>query len=288
MLHLLIFSVLLVAFSANAEAPWGGISTKSLIEIKSASGYLPAVVQINVNVRALPDKKAKKLGLLEGGKSIRAELLTGSEWARIEFKGFEAYVHQSALIVQSYKADINYSIKSNNSTVISMSGWHYSYLPGSYFLNYQSSLHGQASFGPISGSGLASIKSHFYKLRYVKRDIYLATSHESGNRTYYTAYLVIPTKKSLRVFQLPTFTKHDHNSLSIDGDILFFKGLAYNSCCEREQFDLTFNLSDFTYKYINYTVNSSDSVEVNSLEVDSTESRELELYFKTLPLRRNI
>ncbi|TMP42355.1 hypothetical protein CWB96_21500 [Pseudoalteromonas citrea] len=283
MLHLLICSVLLVALSANAEAPWGEISTKSLIEIKSASGYLPAIVQINVNVRASPDRKAKKLGILEGGKSIRAEFLTGSEWARIEFKGFEAYVHQSALIAQSYKADINYSIKSNNSTVISMSGWHYSYLPGSYFLTYQSSLHGQASFGPISGSGLASIKSHFYKLHYVKRDVYLATSHESGNRTYYTPYLVIPTKKSLWVFQLPAFTKHDHNSLSVDGDTLIFKGQVYNSCCEYEQFDLAFNLSDFTYKYFKYAVNSSDS-----LDVDSAASRELELTFKNLPLRKNM
>jgi hypothetical protein len=270
---------ILIITPSYLQASWNELKTNVLIEIKEASGSLPAIVQSNVNVRAIPSKDGKKLGLLEGGKSIRAEFLTDSDWARIQFKGINAYIHQSALIKQIYKADINYALNSTNSTVFSMSGWHYSYLPGSYFLNYQSSQYGHASFGPINGSGYTSIGSYLYKLDYEKRDMYIATGHASGNRTYYTPYLAIPTETELRVFILPTFSSNDSNSLSIKGNTLIYEGKSFSSCCDYETFKLTFNLDDLSYK------GSESYYDRNSqAENPLLESRELKLVVKTISL----
>ncbi|TMO28059.1 MULTISPECIES: SH3 domain-containing protein [Pseudoalteromonas] len=269
----------LTFLSPSTNASWDDLKSNALIEIKEASGFLPAIVQSNVNIRSKPSKEGKKLGLLQGGRSIRAEFLIDSDWARIQFNGDRAYVHQSALIKQLYKADIGYSMNSNNSTVFSMSGWHYSYLPGSYFLNYQSSLHGQASYGPINGSGYASIGSHLYKVDYAKRDIYLATGHESGNRTYYTPYLAIPTKTELQVFVLPTFTSSDSNSLLVDGDTLIYEGKSYSSCCDYESFKLRFNLEDLSYEGTQLYYDSDSQMDTAPLE-----KRTLSLVVKKIPL----
>lgn len=266
-------------FSPSINASWDDLKSNALIEIKEASGFLPAIVQSNVNIRSKPSKDGNKLGLLQGGRSIRAEFLIDSDWARIQLNGDSAYVHQSALIKQLYKADIGYSMNSNNSTVFSMSGWHYSYLPGSYFLNYQSSLHGQASYGPINGSGYASIGSHLYKVDYAKRDIYLATEHESGNRTYYTLYLAIPTETELQVFVLPTFTSNDSNTLLVEGNTLIYEGKSFSSCCDYEQFKLKLNLEDLTYEGTEFYYDRDSQIEDPQLEM-----RELNLVVKTVPL----
>lgn len=266
-------------FTPSIHASWDDLKSNALIEIKEASGFLPAIVQSNVNIRSKPSKDGKKLGLLHGGKSIRAEFLIDSDWARIQLNGDSAYVHQSALIKQLYKADIGYSIHSKNSTVFSMSGWHYSYLPGSYFLNYQSSLHGQASYGPINGSGYTSIGSHLYKIDYAKRDIYLATGHDSGNRTYYTPYLAIPTESELLVFVLPTFTSNDSNSLVIEDDTLIYEGKSFSSCCDYEKFKLRFNLNNLSYEGKEFYYDHDSQLENSQLE-----NRELNLVVKKVPL----
>ncbi|MDA7551581.1 hypothetical protein N8760_07185 [Rhodobacteraceae bacterium] len=247
----------LLFFASNAFAYESSLKDRidydSLIEIKGASGFLPAIVRSNVNIRSKPSIDGKKLGLMPGGNSIRAKFLVDSEWAQIEFNGAEAFIHQSALIKQLYKADINYSAE--NSTVFSMSGWHDYLLTGNYFLNYQSSLHGQASFGPLKNNSPArNIANELYKLDYPKKDIYLATSHSQGNRTYTHLYLAIPRIHDLLVFRLPSFSQSPLNSLSLVGDILVYKGGDWANPVE--QFVLEFNLSDLTYEgtawHLNY------------------------------------
>ncbi|MBU2880467.1 SH3 domain-containing protein [Psychrosphaera sp. B3R10] len=281
-------SLLLFSFAPNTVASWEDLKSDALIEIKEASGFLPAIVQSNVNIRSKPSTDGKKLGLLQGGKSIRAEFLTDSDWARINFRGDgsyasqDAYVHKSALIKQVYKADINYEMNSNNSTVFAMSGWHYSYLPGSYFLSYQSNKYGIATFGPIDGSGYAAIGSYLYKVDYDKRDVYLATGHDSGNRTYYTPYLAFPTEKELVVYQLPTFTSNDSNSLSIDGDTLIYEGKSYSSCCDYEKFELRFNLADLSYEGSEYYYDRDSENENPPLE-----RGKLQLYLKKIPMEKS-
>lgn len=270
-------------FSPSINASWDALKSNALIEIKEASGFLPAIVQSNVNIRSKPAQTGKKLGLLQGGKSIRAEFLTDSDWARIQFNGDEAYVHQSALIKQLYKADIGYSMNGNNSTVFSMSGWHYSYLPGSYFLNYQSNIYGQASYGPIAGNGFASIGSHLYKVDYAKRDIYLATGHDSGNRTYYTPYLAIPTETELQVFILPTFTSNDSNSLFLEDNNLIYEGKSFSSCCDYEQFELRLNLEDLSYEGAEFYYDSNSQIDNPPLE-----KRELSVIVKKIPLTKSL
>lgn len=273
------FTSALSFFSPDSCATWEDLRSDSLIEIKEASGFLPAIVRLNANVRARPSTDANKLGLLQGGKSIRAEFLTDSNWARIQMNGRDAYVHQSSLIKHSYKADISYSMKSNNSTVFAMSGWHYSYLPGSYFLTYQSNLYGHASYGPIQGDGNASIGSFLYKVEYDKRDIYLATGHASGNRTYYTPYLAIPTKTALQIIVLPTFTSNDENSLVIDGDTLLYEGKSFSNCCDYENFELKLNLDDLSYKGSEFFYDLQDQSKTPALK-----HRELQLQVKRIPL----
>ena len=86
----------------------------------------------------------------------------------------------------------------------------------------------------------------------LRRDVHLATGFDSGNRTYYTPYLAFPTEKELVVYQLPTFTPNDSNSLSIDGDTLIYKGKSFSSCCDYEKFELRFNLADLSYEGTEY------------------------------------
>lgn len=279
---LAIFIGLMIAnnfFASHALSSWQEIVSDVLIEINAAEGFLPAIVQSNVNVRSKPSKNAQKVGLLQGGQSIRAEFLIDSEWARIQWKEDIAYVHRSALIKQLYKADINYSMGSDNSSVFSMSGWHFSYLPGSYYLHYQSNLYGSASYGPIDGSGYASIESHLYKIDYSKRDIYLATGHDSGNRTYYTPYLAIPTETELQVFRLPTFTSNDSNSLTVEGDTLIYKGKSFSSCCDYEQFELSINLDTLSIEGTKLYYDRDSQIENPKLE-----KRKLNLKVKKIPL----
>jgi len=236
--------LLLNAISAHSEQMH---NLDVLIEVKEASGFLPAIVQQNVNVRISPNKKSKKIGLIRGGVTIRAEFLLGSEWAKVSFNSEDAFIHKSALIKQQYKADMNYSIKNKESSVFSMSGWHYSHLPGSYFLNYQSNKYGQASFGPIGGSSYESIHTKLFKIKSSDSNAYLATTHVSGNRTYYTSYLAIPEKEQLIVVQLPTHTSTDEMNYNVKDNHVIFTGKAFSSCCEYRYFELMINLKDLTY-----------------------------------------
>jgi hypothetical protein len=277
--HLIV--MLLLFFPSSSSASWENIKSSVLIEIKEASGYLPAIVRSNVNIRSKPSKSASKLGLLHGGTAIRAEFLTNSDWAKVLVNGEDAYIHKSALIKHVYKADIKYHQDDSNSTVFSMSGWHYSQLPGSYFLTYHSNLFGHATFGPIRGDGYGSIKSHLYKLDYDKRDIYLATGHGSGTRSYYTPYLAIPKKSDLLVFVLPYFTSNESNKLSIKGDTLIYEGKSFYNCCEFEQFSLKFDLKNLSYSGETFHYKNRGS------ETDSAlvkEIKVLNLTSKILPL----
>ncbi|WP_152960574.1 SH3 domain-containing protein [Pseudoalteromonas porphyrae] len=68
-----------------------------LTEIQSASGYLPAIVQQNVNVRTSPNRSSNKLGLLAGGTTVQAEFSLDSDWAKVYFDNQNAYIYPSHL-----------------------------------------------------------------------------------------------------------------------------------------------------------------------------------------------
>ncbi|WP_157756405.1 MULTISPECIES: SH3 domain-containing protein [Pseudoalteromonas] len=235
-----------------------------LTEIQSASGYLPAIVQQNVNVRTSPNRSSNKLGLLAGGTTVQAEFSLDSDWAKVYFDNQNAYIHKSALIKQQYKADIHYSIKSNESAVFSMSGWHYPHLPGSYFLNYQSNKFGHASFGPLAGSGISEIDTKLFKIKHPDTNAYLITTHISGSRSYYTSYLAIVNKLKLTVFQLPTHTTTDQINYSIEDGRLAFTGKSFHSCCDYDALTANINLETLSYTATQQTYTLNDSGETKA------------------------
>jgi hypothetical protein len=227
-----------------SEAP---LRLNDFIKIESAAGILPAIVRQNANVRAQPSSDSLKLGLLEGGSTISAEFLLDSEWAKISYKSQDGYVHTSALIRQLYRADIEHSTADGMSGVFSMSGWHYPYLPGSYFINYHNNKYGHAAYGPLNGSGYDSIESNLYKLKYTKRNVYFTTAHSSGNRVYYSPYLIIPNEKELVVYELPAFTQVEENRIDLKGEKLFLTVRSYENCCVYVNYDIEVDLQSLEY-----------------------------------------
>lgn len=256
------------------------IQLDDFIEIKPASGTLPAIVQQNVNVREAPNKNGKKLGLLSGGETISAEFFLESEWAKIQFENKEAFVHTSALIKLLYSADISHSTENDFSSVFSMSGWHYSFLPGSYFITFQNNKFGSASYGPLNGSGYTSIESKLYKLKYSKRDIYFTTTHSSGNRTYYSPYLAIPDIKELIIIPLPSITEAQGNKISLSGDTLSIYGKSFDSCCSFESYELKIDLTQLNYVATQSSYNKDGSQ-------GSTAPKSINLEIKRIQLIHN-
>jgi len=279
----LLVTILCSALSAHTDQMYEKAVGPGFIEIRDASGYLPAIIESNVNVRRRPNQKSEKIGLLKGGETIQAKFLLESDWAKIVFKSQEAYVHKSALIKQLYKADIaSYSYDDRESSVFSMAGWHGSYLPGSYFLTYQSNKFGYANFGPIEGSSYSGIDTKLFKIKSTETNAYLAISHRGGNRVIYLPYLAVVDDEQLTVFQLPSHNEGNPEGVFnyvLDEDYFVYSSYDYWNCCTYYRYEVKIDLRDLTFSGTRYlhdedditkTINEPIELIVNKIKLNKT------------------